>query len=368
VRNPLSFLVPLVLVACVASGVSAETAGPSFSCAKPSEIEAAICGDAVLSADDRRMTAFYQTAKSGALGLGSNQLDAQREWLKTRDKGCAKGGWRANRLKSLRDCIAGAYDDRLRALAVANLLATPRDSLAEIRRLNPKAAPTYEAVFDYATIDDPPRRAEAVEALLTPVYRAMDQNSKDHLVTAAGAAMTAHDAARSDSAFTAFFVVSGALENIDLTWPCAVLLKRPGLIGGLGSFFGGAIDGAVPGSDCDAAMPPVSEVTQLRENAVDVQPPCEGTIRFSLARDYEKLGDAVLLHRTDLWAPRADARDRPGPDETAFRRDHVIKITAAERVLAAYYGRYFGVASNMAARDAETAADAVVSGAFSLCD
>lgn len=353
------------------------SSGPSFDCAKPSEIEAVICSDPSLAAADRRMTAFYNAAKTGALGTGSNQLEAQRDWLKERDKLCAKGAWKTYS-KSLRACLAGEYDERLEALAIAALMVEPKESLDELGRFNSKAAPIYQAVYDYASINDPNRRASTVEAELTPIYATMDANTRQHLQSPpySGAA-TAHEAASSDANFAAFFAIYGTLgydgNGDDLVWPCAVLLKRPGLAVGLGSYFGGAIDGRIPGSDCEAEMPPTREVTALSDAAYAAQPNCEGTIRFSTGRDYAKLQDAVRLHRTEVWETRkplalAKAEDALDPFERIWRRKHEAQIDRAEAVLEAYYIQYFRVQPKAANRDAWRAIDKLIEGPFESCE
>ncbi len=162
-------------------------------------------------------------------------------------------------------------------------------------------------------------------------------------------------------------------DNNRLTWPCAVLVKRPGLVVGLGSYFGGAIDGAIPNSDCRAALPPISEVTALGDEANAAQPFCQGTIRFSTGRDYIKLQDAVRLHRPEVWETKAQASgadsDVPS-DQTvlAWRHTHKAKIDRAEAVLQDYYVRYFGTDAKVANTDAWSAIDALVDGPFQSCE
>ena len=359
-----------------AETTAASPSGPSFDCAKPSEVEAVICADAKLSAEDRRMVALYKLAQAGALGTGSNQLSAQRNWLKERDKACAKGAWK-NPYKSLQGCIAAEYDERLEALAIATLMIAPKESLAEIGRIAPKATPYYQLLHDYAAIDDPGHRTRTVEAGLAPLYAAMDDDTKQRLQSPPDySAGTPHDAAASDANFAAFVSINAALGGDDVggvTWPCAVLVKRPGLIAGLGSYFGGAVDGAVPGSDCQDALPPTSDVTALSDAAEAAQPACEGTIRFSTGREYAKLQDAVRLHRTEVWETdkhsAAGAGDNaPDPAERAWRRRHKPEIDKAVAVLEGYYVRYFAVDGEAADKDARSAIDSLVSGPFNGCE
>jgi uncharacterized protein len=364
-------------MASPATAATASSSGPSFDCAKPSEIEAVICADPKLSAADRRMVELYKLALPGALGTGSNQLSAQRSWLKERDKACAKGAWKSP-YKSLQGCVAAEYDERLEALAIAALMIEPKESLGEIGQLAPKAAPFYKMLYDYASIDDPSRRARTIEAELAPIYAAMDADMRQRLQAPPDySAGTAHDAAASDANFAAFFSISAVLGNDDigrdLTWPCAVLVKRPGLVVGLGSYFGGAIDGSVPGSDCEDAMPPTREATALSDAAEAAQPPCEGSIRFSTGREYVKLQDAVRLHLTAVWEtdkhPAAGAGDdAPDPVERAWRRRYKVEIGKAAAVLEDYYVRYFAVDRTAANRDARSAIDSLISGPFNGCE
>jgi hypothetical protein len=156
-----------------------------------------------------------------------------------------------------------------------------------------------------------------------------------------------------------------------LTWPCAVLLKRPGLVDGLGAFFGGAIDGSVPSSDCEAALPPSPGVEALIDTANAAQPPCDGTIRFTNGREYVKLEDAVRLHITKVWETKdraANAAVSLDPTERAWRRRHKAEIDKAEAARETYYIRYFGVEPKAAKRDALSATDALIDGPFRSCD
>ncbi len=349
---------------------------PSFNCAKPSEVEAEICRDPVLSAADKRLAFFYDIAKAGAIGRGSNQLARQREWLRGRDKACAKGAWK-NSTRNAHDCLVDEYDERLEQLAVATLLVMPNESLAELRRIRPRAEPLYKAALDYASIDDPKRRIEVVEADLAPIFSTMDANTREHLTLPPYYnAATARDAASSDANFAAFFSIYATLANDDnnsMTWPCAVLIKRPGLIVGLGSYFGGAIDGRIPSSDCDAVLPPTSEFAALSAAAYGAQPACEGTIRFSTGRDYVKLEDAVRLHRTEVWEtkdpPDAESdKEPPDPAVSAWRRSHETEVGKAEAALESYYIKDFGVEPKQARRDAWSAIDELIEEPFESCE
>jgi uncharacterized protein len=367
-RIAAGLILALALLAAGGGGraMAALQAGPSFDCAGAADVEAAICRDPVLSADDRRLQAFYARARPGVLGNGSDQLAVQRRWLKDRDAHCAQAAWRKSGAKTQRDCIASAYDERLGRLAVAALLASPTDSLAEIRRTNPAAAPIYEALAAYVTLPDPAARTRKVEALLAPAYGMIDAQTRAELQDRKEP-VSPKLAAASDSGFALFFDVSAMFGGTDLTWPCAALLRRPGLVEGLGPFWGGAIDGQVPGSDCAETLPPAPEVEALGRRALDAQPVCDGTIRFSTGRGYAQLLDAIRMHRTEIW--RTGARGTaPGRAEARFRAAHKASIAAADQALAAYYRRVFAVPAAAAGHDARTGLDALVAAAFGLCD
>jgi uncharacterized protein len=340
-------------------------ASPTFACTSPAEIEAVICQDGALSAADRQMAVLYQLAKPGPLNLGSSQLAAQRQWLKQRNGGCASGAWRKTASRSLRACIADAYRERLTALAVADLFAAPQLALAELRETDPKSAPYYEAVLDYATIADPARRTLVVGAKLAPFYATLSPRLQDGLKYAGAKATTARDAASSDQGFTQFFDISSMMDDIDLVWPCAALIKRPGLVAGLGSLWGGAIDNAVPASDCENALPAPAGLAMLGRAAFDAQPPCNVSIRFTTGRDYAMLEDAVRLHRQDIWRSQAP---ETSTESAAFRRKQSVVLGHMASALAAYYAQYWNVPKAAALADGRAAVDALVSAAFEYCD
>lgn len=358
----------ILTLAALGGGRAFAADGPSFSCARTTEIEAAICRSPELSAADRRMQVLFEAAKPGVLGNGSGQLDQQRSWLKARDSKCAGGDWQKQGSKSLEACIAAAYDDRLGQLAIAALLVSPKDSLIELKRINPRAAGIYEALQVYATETDPARRSRTVQRLLQPAFAQLDPDYTPMLKDR-GELVTPAQAATSDQALAQFFDAQALFgqDQLALTWPCAVLAKRPGLIEGLGAFWGGSIDGQVPDSDCDVTLPYLKTVDALVEAVQDVQPTCEGTIRFSTWRDYAKLEDAIRLHRPEVWKPRRSL-PAPEPDERRFRAAHTAAMAAARRELAAYYRTSFGAAGDAADRDAGTAVDALISHAFNFCD
>lgn len=339
-------------------------AAPSFSCAHAAGVEAAICADPQLSALDRRLATLYARAKPGVLGAGSNQLAVQRDWLHSRDQACAGGAWKTGGSASLAACVAAAYRTRIEALAIATLFDDPASSVSELRAVDPKAAPVYEALWTYAATASDGDRARKVEALLSPLYASMDDDERTAFQTSGGLASSAHAAAASDHGFARFFDVSSMFGSAELTWPCAALLRRAGLLQGLGSFWGGAVDARVPDSDCEAVLPPLPRVSALADAALAVQPPCEGTIRFSTGRDFAMLRDAVRLHRADLWK---GAAGKPGPAARAWLATRAASSAAAAE-LADYYAADFKLGAAEARADATAAIGALAAAAFSLCD
>jgi uncharacterized protein len=339
--------------------------GPSFSCEAAAGIAELICHDAALSAADRRLAALYQVAKAGAAGNGSNQLSAQRQWLKDRDARCSASAWKGRGERTARDCVAAAYNERRTALAVASLISNPRLALEELRVVAPKAEPYYEALLTYATTDRPLERSKAVETMLAPLYARLSPEVREGLNYVGKDAVTARQAASSDAGFAQFFDIASMQDEIGLTWPCAALIRRPGLFVGLGSIWGGAIDGQVPSSDCEDTLPSPPQLSALSQTAFDAQPPCEGTIRFSTGRDYAMLEDAVRLRRQSVWRRRTTA---PSDAEAAFRRKKAIVIERTVAALTAYYSRYFPAGSTTAAADAREATNTLVAAAFGYCE
>jgi uncharacterized protein len=341
----------------------ASSAGPSVPCTSPSEIEAVICKDPALSAADRRMATLYQAAKLGPLHNGSNQAGVQREWLKGRDAQCASGALKMGR--TARDCVAGAYDERLESLAIADLLAEPQLSLAVLRDVDPEAEPYYEALLAYATIDNEAERTKVVEAKLAPLYAGMSPEVKQGIEYQGQEAATAHDAAASDDGFERFFDISAMRGDVRLVWPCAVLIKRPELVFGLNAFYGSSADSSVPDSDCEEVLPPSpAELKALADAASDAQPPCEGSIRFAYFRNYLALQDSLRLHLVEGWGRDGKA----SKEEMRFRRRQSALIARTGAALAAYYTHYFHVSRSDAATDGRAAADALISAAFDSCD
>lgn len=338
--------------------------GPSFSCQSASGLEDLICHDAGLSTADRRLAALYQAARGGAAGQGSNQLFAQRQWLKDRDARCSGEAWKQRLYKTLRACLVDQYDERIKALAVADLISAPQLSLEALRAVASEGEPYYAALQAYATIDNPSERAKVVEARLAPLYAKMSPQVRNGLDYVGKQALTARQAASSDAGFAQVFDIASMQGDLGLTWSCAALIKRPGLIVGLGAIWGGAIDGRVPSSDCDEALPSPWEPGALSEAAFKVQPSCAGTIRFSTSRDHAMLEDAIRLRRSSVW----QGKRRPiSEGEAMFRRKNAPLVDKTVSALTTYYMRYFPAGTTTPAADAKAATDALIASAFGYC-
>jgi uncharacterized protein len=352
---------------------SSQTNGPSFDCSKAtSPIETTICGDPELVSLDRKMAQFYVLAHTDALGIGiSNQSSAQRKWIKSRDSFCIRS-------KNINECIKSSYEGRLAELAVATLFVKPDIALPEIRhlysqgflaKLDRYAVPLYEAIFRYVTINDPTERTSVVEKIIAPIFDEIrDAPSAVNLLRDIP---TAHDAVASDKNFATFLDVASVNEEYNLILPCAAIIRRPGLTEALGSKYGGAIDSHLPSSDCATTLPDLPQFNRLVKAAQKAQPFCQGTIRFSLGKEYEEALNAIRLHRADLWGDiMPDSSD--DHDVNEFMAKHAPLIDAASTELFDYYTKEFKVepelAQGQAEDQAEEAVDAAVSGAFSLCE
>jgi len=342
---------------------------PSFSCeAANNAIERMICSDPALSTRDRTMAVLFAASRTDASGRGLSQQQAlQRQWLKTRDKQCSNGDMHA--------CLVNAYDERLNQLAVAALFQAPDTALAELTRQDSRSAPLYEAIYRYATIENDVDRATAVERLIAPPFEA--SHDKPWARPLSGIE-DAHGAASSDKNFSTFLNVA-SVSDYALTMPCSALLRRPGLIGVLGSVYGGAIDGQLIRTDCEAMTARLQKVDRLTKLAIAAQPFCPGTIRFSLGRDFDKTLLVIRLHRTDLLKAKALDINPDAPDENNdepekavdkphFIARHQASIRDAGNELATYYSSHFGVPSALAKEQALQAVSAIISGAYNLCE
>ncbi|WP_133116867.1 lysozyme inhibitor LprI family protein [Paraburkholderia acidicola] len=343
--------------------------GPSFLCGSAgTAIERMICSDPELAARDRTMATLFAASHTDALGGGmSQQQSLQRKWLKTRSEECSKG--------EMRSCLLTEYDARFNELAVAALFQAPDVALTELARESPKSAPLYEAIYRYATIEDKVDRVKSVENLIEPAFNEFhDKPWAEPMSDVADA----HEAASSDENFSAFLDVA-SIGNHPLTMPCSALVRRPGLIEVLDAAYGGAIDNQLLWSDCEAMTPKLETVDRLTKAAVSAQPFCPGTIRFSLARSFEKTLVAVRLHRTDLWRAKNldvsptdqdESNDDPKQDvdESHFFARHPASIRQAIDELAKYYTAHFDVPSALAREQAAKAVSAIIFGAYDLCE
>ncbi len=367
---------PVALVACLApicllvsicspaSRAHADTSGPSFSCAGATDIPAVICKDPGLSAADRRMTLLYGTVHQDVVRYApSQQQTRQRAWLKDLNTACASGAW-AKRAKTQAACITERYNDRLAELAISALLSQHDLAMAEIKRATPDDDATYEAIYQYATIDAAQPRATKVAQTLTPVFAAFTADVKERITGLDGAGTPAQ-AVASDKAFATFVALANTEGGHTVTWPCAVLLKRPGLLAGMGAMYGSSMDNQLPDSDCAIMAPKLDGAEALVHAAVVAAPECDGTIRFAGYRELYRLDIAMLLHRPDQWG--TNEASQPDSNEAAFRRKNATAIVANRKALSAYYAKAFHIDAATALRDATRILDLQINQAYSVC-
>jgi len=331
---------------------------PSFSCLSPTKLEATICADPTLTARDRTMAALYAVAHNGIFGSRTSQEETrQKKWLKDRDVRCPK--------EETYTCLVDAYDDRLYELAVAALFQSPTLALAEIRRQKPKSAPIYEAIYNYVTRDQASDRAKIVEPLIAPLFQNVDEDLRDRILSGEDI-LDAHAAVASDFAFALILDVA-SINETRLILPCVALIRRPNLVDALGPHYSGALDGSLIRSNCMEVLPSIPGVDRLVNTAVSVQPFCPGTIRFSLARAYDQTLVEIRLHLRYPWKT-VGLPESEQANENNFRSSHQAPIEAAIAELANYYAEYFGISKQQARIDANSAINAVIGGAFNLCE
>ncbi|MGC1305172.1 MAG: lysozyme inhibitor LprI family protein [Caulobacteraceae bacterium] len=369
----------LVLLICSAAPVEAASSqvpivrsGPSFSCAAPSPIEAAICADASLSARDRTMAVLFAAARASVTGTGSSsQLAEQRKWLKERDETCGKA-------KSMTVCLRDRYRYRLYDLAVSTLFTAHDAAIAEFRRQNPDAAQIYQAIYQYATIPSAADRTRIVGSTIATAFEALRIHPEQDVpgigqVAASpeplfGGIATAQAAASSDKNFSNFLVVAhgwrfGRAEP-RLVIPCAALVRRPGLIETLGARFD-------PETDCKVMAPATPDLDGLVAAAEQVQPDCDGTIRIDLAASYQRTLTAIRLNLSTEWdGPNKPTFNAENIDEgeRKFRAQHRREIVASADEMAKYYAASFGLSPQAARSQGRDVVDIVISGAFDSCE
>jgi len=107
------YVVALATLALGGGCNAAAPSGPSFSCTNvaPGSIEQLICGDAGLSALDRKLADVYTAASKKAEGAHAPDLAAgQRGWIKGRDE-CSKSADKPR-------CVQQEYERRIVELQV----------------------------------------------------------------------------------------------------------------------------------------------------------------------------------------------------------------------------------------------------------
>ncbi len=154
---------------------AAEPARPSFDCLLTKDlIERTICDNSVLAEQDALMSQLYAATRTSALGQGpSNELAAQREWLKNRSSCRALD---RSTKPSRVECLREAPDkDRNQGLAVAALFTEPALARETLRRIDPEGAPLYEALVGYVNAPEEtnwataPQRPQMIR-LLQPYF------------------------------------------------------------------------------------------------------------------------------------------------------------------------------------------------------
>ncbi len=356
------------LMFAAAPHARAQTAqGPSFNCAGATDVDAVACKDAKLSADDRRLTALYTATRAAVIGTGPSQQQVwQRKWLKDTHTECAAAAWaRHAAYKTQRDCIADAYNTRLGELATAALFADPADAMAVIRETTPADAAIYEAIYQYATIDDARARAAKVAPMIAPIFAGLGADHKTAFTDNGGPANAA-EAVASDEAFGTFVNVTDSELEHGVSWPCATFVKRPGLLAALGPLYGSTRDNSLPGSDCDEmTAPDEAAFSDFMMATLQNAPDCGGTIRFAGGREFYRMRIAALLHRPEQWAKFKPSDG--GKPESTFRRKRAADIARAQAALAAYYVQILHLDTATAHRDAGKITDILINQAYNLC-
>lgn len=343
--------------ACLAGGAHADIKGPNFACPGKTHIEALICSDTELSAYDRRMTSLFAETRQAAFGGSpSQELAAQRDWLKERNNICESGGL-------AHTCLESTYRQRIVDLARAAMFIDPKETLRTLDEIVPDAAPMYRAMYLYTTIRNPRRRTQAVLPLIKPYY---DRHGGDGSYQ--GDIASLPDAVASDRKFGMFvawtWLQGGYLTQI--AWPCRTLVTHPALIDTMAPLWGGAADVAIPGSDCRETASEVPGLTELIHAAENAAPQCDGTIQFTTGRAFEQLETAVRLHRPAVW--EKSPLEKPGKTERVFRTTTATYVQRVKGALANYYVINFAITRPVARRDASGAVEHLINDAFTVCE
>ncbi len=360
-RNKAWFCLFTLIACCPLVGHAAQ--GPSFSCSKPSRVEAAICADPSLAARDRVMAMLFDAAKVSALGIGpSNELAVQRAWLKRRGTLC--GG------ESLSKCISDDYDDRLFDLAIADMFSPQEAALRELKRQNEKAAAFYQTLADYVTLPTGSTRVAKLTADIKPIF---DELSRSAPGSGAGSiAATPEEVISNDKSFSDFIAAASSESILNrvapLALPCGALVRRPGLLAALGSRYGGAVDGMLPVTDCADTMPPTPALTELVSAAAPDPADCTGTIRVSTGKEFDKLVQAVRLHIPALWhlPGKAQMTNQKDSEAAQLKKSINKQWISAVNELAAYYVEYFH-SSNAKSEASEAVGAVATRQKFGVC-
>lgn len=324
---------------------------PSFNCSlAKSAIDKTICDDPKLAQADAVMGQLYAAAKTSAFGHGlSNEFAAQRQWLKERED-C--GAFHKSVYKTRAECLSGRYEARNHDLAVATLFAGLPLALDTLRKIDPEAAPLYEAIVLYVNapaswnLAGSPQRSRILQ-LLQPYF---DDFRKDEqkgfgkdILQNEGISQPA-DALKSKHHFIQFLQIASAYldgEPIPRPLPCAAIVRRPELIDASDAVFGSTLDNFILYPDCGETLPPLPQLERLNEQINKGWPDCEGSIRFSAYRFYSRAkNDARLASIGDInrFARSAEAR-RP-MRMPKLRGVPLAAINAAVAELTAYYRTY----------------------------
>lgn len=335
------------------------------------------------------MDALYGIARVSVTGEApSGEIKIQRQWLSDTQKNCLGK-------KEPLPCISAAYDDRNDELAVEALFGAHGDAMGQLRSLpsgsaetpNPsvadknmiadrrKAADLYEAIYQYAKASSTASRITNVVPLIAPLFRAIKGQPWD---TPISGQRSPEDALASDETFAAFLAVASvSIGSADIVLPCAALVRRPGLIGLLKSYYGGAIDGHLAGTTCATATTAIPAFDALSTAAMEAQTVCRGTIRFSLFRTTERVLTAARLHRidvlrSDVFSPEHPAAASnlavPTPEAEDFMSRHRSLMHEAQQELSAYYSSAFHVFPGNAQVDAKLAIARAMQAIYGGCE
>jgi uncharacterized protein YecT (DUF1311 family) len=373
----LAFFITLMLFGTWSSNSAQAQTAPSFDCGKASKtVEKLICSDAGTAAADADMGKLFALARVSAFGRGaSNQLSAQKAWLKGRD-GCLTinevrpdGDNRDGRLK----CLTRSYRERNRELAVAILLSHPDVALSVLRKDLPQIAPLYEALQLYLTkpatakwSDATHRSAgEKIAALLEPYYADLktDANKGYGLsvlsdIAGSPKAAMANDAKLASSLAIISVYVTNDEGAASFPFPCAAIIKRPAMISAAAPYFGSTLDNFLPQLDCEQSLPAQPRLNVLT-NALNSfwKDDCGGgTIRFAYYRSYAQLGDSARMGLPVEWQKGEKSKlARKGLDPKL--------VNAAIAELADQYSRYNGLSKAEAEKRARFWVGRLIAGA-----